>query len=180
MDRRGFLATTGAVLSPSVAGCLGDGTHDPSDDADRDGIAAKTTGAPDGVHDLFVENHTSTTETAWIGVVREDGARLVAGRYELPDERGLEFESIAAWETAYTVRLAIDGEDATSLEWYTKECGPGSEAPGDSGSRDAFVRVEGPASAEGDGRVSLVMDECDALHGPAVPVGPAESFRLDE
>lgn len=178
MDRRRFLATTGAALAPSVAGCLGGRTDDRSDDADRDRTTAETTGARDGVHDLFVENHTSTTETAWIGVVREDGARLVDGRYELPDERGLEFESIAAWETAYTIELAIDGEDATSLEWYTKECGPGSEAPGDSGSRNAFVRVQEPASE--DGRVSMVRDECDALHGPAVPVGPAESFRLDE
>lgn len=179
MDRRTFLAATGAGLSVALAGCSLGGGEDRAGTTDRSRTPGDATGTPGGAHDLYVENFTSRTETARIGVVRADGTALVDGRYELPDERGLEFEDLAAWETTYTIELAIDGADPVSLEWYTRPCGPDSEAPGESGSRNAFVRLEAGAG-DVEQRVSLVVDQCDALYGPEVPVGPAESFRLDE
>jgi len=182
MDRRQFLAATGASLSVALAGCGFGGSDDRTGSTDRSPTPGDPTATPDGggSHDLYVENLTGRTETARIRLVRADGTALVDGRYELPDERGLEFEGIAAWETTYTVELAIDGSEPVSLEWYTKPCGPDSEAPGETGSRNAFVRLETGPTEDVAERVSLVVDQCDALYGPEVPVGPAEHFRLDE
>lgn len=130
---------------------------------------------PAGVHDLFVENHTDTTEPAWLRVVREDDAVLVDGRYELPDGRAIRFEDVAAWETTYTIDLAIDGEARRTLDWHTDACGSESEAP--DGSRNAAVIVE---ESGGDGEwLSLRVDECDAIVAGSVPTGSADSFRLD-
>lgn len=176
MDRRTVLAAAGVGLATSLGGCLADVVD--GGPPDRPWPSSDPVDQPDGTHHLFVENLTGTTETAWIRVVRADGAALVDGRYELPDRRGIEFESLAAWETTYTVELSIDGGTVTELEWYTPGCGPDSEAPGDSGSRNASVRLEATGGAER--QVSLVRDECDALRSPAVPVGSAETFRLDE
>lgn len=186
MDRREFLATVGVALAAPLSGCLDEtGTENDSagprtstgdDSSDRPWPPSDPVETPDGAHHLFVANHTDTTEQAWLRVVRKDGVALVDGRYELPDERGIEFEAIAAWETTYTIDLAIDGEDVTSLEWHTEACGSASEASGDGGSRNATVRIED--SDTGD-RVSFVVDQCDALFAPEVPTGPAEAFRLD-
>lgn len=180
MDRRTVLATTGIALSAPLGGCLSTLTAGEDSTPDRPWTAGDPSEHPDGTHHLVVENHTDTTRPAWLRVVREDGAALVDGRYELPDGRGIEFEDIAAWRTTYTIDLAIDGEDVASLEWSTDECGPDSEATGDSGSRNATVRVTEPSDEDGEHRVSLVVDECDALYGPGLPTGPAEGFRLDE
>lgn len=113
-------------------------------------------------------------------VVREDGAYLVDGRYELPDERGIEFDDVAAWETTYTVDVAIDGEPTRSVEWHTESCN-GTESP-NSGSRDAGVRV---LAAEDDPdrahRLELHVNQCDALGmASQLPAGPASTFKLDE
>lgn len=188
MDRRAFLAMTGIALAAPLSGCAssagrGDDSSDSgpssgSDSSDRPWPPSDPIETPDGAHHLSVANHTDTTESAWLRVVREDGVTLVDGRYELPDERGIEFEAIAAWETTHAIDLAIDGEGVTSLEWHTEACESDSEAPGDGGSRNAIVRVtEGDSDEE---RVSLVVDRCDALFGPEVPTGPAEAFRLDK
>ena len=177
MDRRKFLATTGIGLVTPLVGCLSDTTADQTTTPDRSSTPSDPTEDSDGTHHLFVENHTDTTEAARLRVVREDGATLVDGRYELPDGRGVKFEDIAAWGTTHTVELAIDGEDMVTLEWHTRECGPDSEAP--DGSRNGAVRVkDGSDGAEH--RVSFVMDQCDALYAPGVPIGPAKGFRLDE
>lgn len=207
MDRRTFLAATGVALCAPLVGCRGATTTpendpapgttaaDPPTNTDEDppvtdATEADPSGRPwppsdpiedsDGVHHLYVENYTETTETAWIRVVRESGATLVDGRYELPDGRGIKFTNIASWETNYTIDLAIDGEDVTSLAWDTEACGSGSEVPGDNGSRNAAVRVKNTADDTIDNRVSLVVDQCDALFAPGVPIGPAETFRVDE
>ena len=177
MDRRKFLATTGIGLVTPLVGCLSGPTADQTTTPDRPWTPSDPIEDPDGTHHLFVENHTNTTEAAWLRVVREDGATLVDGRYELPDGRGIKFEEIAAWETTYTVELAIDGEDMATLEWYTEECGRDSEAP--DGSRNGAVRVKDVSDGD-EQRVSFVMDQCDALYSPGVPIGPAEGFRLDE
>lgn len=175
MDRRQFLATAAAFSTPLV-GCLdsiplaGDGTPE------RPWGPSTPEENPDGTHHLFIENHTGTTEAAWVRVTSEDGETLVDGRYELPDMRGIKFEAIARWETTYTIDLAIDGEDRVSLEWVTAACGPDSEAP--DGSRNATVRVMEPSGNVD--RVELLIDQCDALYGPGVPAGPADHFRLDE
>lgn len=179
MDRRTVLATTGIALTAPLSGCSSPSAADKNGTPDRPWAASDPIENPDGAHHLVVENHTDTTRPAWLRVVREDGAALVDGRYELPDGRGIEFEDIAAWQTTYTIELAIDGDDVTSREWYTEECGSDSEAAGGSGSRNATVRVEEP-SDDGDHQISLVTDECDALYGPGLPRGPAEGFRLDE
>lgn len=178
MQRRKVLGTLGTTIAASVAGCtglLGEGTaggsqppwspSEPSDD-------------PDGVHHLFIENRTETTETAWIRVDRDDGTTLVNGRYELPDERAIKFESIAAWERTYTIQLAIDGADIRTFEWRTDPCGNEQESPGGGGSRNAIVRLAA-ADAEASDRVSLVVDECDAIYGPELPTGNVAAFRLD-
>ncbi|MEF8756927.1 MAG: hypothetical protein V5A33_01700, partial [Halobacteriales archaeon] len=110
MNRRKFLGTTGIGLVPPLVGCLGGTTADQTTTPDRPWTPSDPTEDLEGVHHLFVENHTDTTEAAWLRVVREDGATIVDGRYELPDGRGIKFEDIAAWETTYTVELAIDGE----------------------------------------------------------------------
>lgn len=180
MNRRTFLATIESILSIPLVGCLVGTTPDEGDSPERPWPPSDPIEDPDGTHHLFVENHTATTETAWLKVVREDGTSLVDGRYELPDGRGIKFESIAAWGTTYTIHLAIDGEDVASLKWDTEECGPDSEASGDSGSRNAVVRVKVASDNEDGERVSLVVDQCDALHAPGVPTGSAEAFRLDK
>lgn len=179
MDRREFLAATGVSLAVPLGGCTSSGLT-ASGSPDRPWTPSDFTESSDGVHHLFVENYTDTTEAAWLRVVREDGSALVDGRYELPDGRGIRFEDIAAWKTTYTIDLAIDGEGAISLEWYTEECGDDSEAPGGSGSRNAAVRVEAATAGTDVHDISLAVDECDALVAPRLPTGPATAFRLDE
>lgn len=177
MDRRMFLAMNGSILVAGLAGCASLIADSETETPDRPWDQSDPITDPDGTHHLFVENHTEMTETAWLRVVREDGTSLVDGRYELPDGRGLKFEAIAAWERTYRIDVAIDGEDVATVEWETPECGPDSEAPGDVGSRNAAVQV---VAAEADeNRVSLTVDQCDAVVSPSVPTGPAETFRID-
>lgn len=178
MQRRAFLSSIGSSLAASLAGCTSL-IERPTGEADQPPWSPSDPIVdPDGTHHLFIENRTERTETAWIRVDRDDGATLVNGRYELPDMRGIKFESIAAWEGTYTVRLAIAGGDVSTRRWQTDPCGAAQESPGDGGSRNAFVRVW-PADADARDRVSLVVDECDALYGPEVPTGNADAFRLD-
>lgn len=182
MQRREFVASgatalAGTAVLAGAAGCLAGGDRDPSE---RPWTEQERIDDPDGEHDLYVENHTDTTEPAWVRVVREDGAYLVDGRYELPDERGIEFDEVAAWETTYTVDVAIDGEPTRSVEWHTESCN-GTESP-NGGSRDAGVRV---LAAEDDPdrahRLELHVNQCDALGmASQLPAGPASTFKLGE
>lgn len=180
MDRRTLVATAGMALSAPFGGCLGGISTGENTQPERPWSPSTTIESQGGTHHLFIENHTNTTETAWIRVVREDGATLVDGRYELPDTRGIRFENIGAWEKSYTIELAIADENPISLQWNTPECGPDSESSGDGGSRNASVRVKEPSDSDRENQVSLVVDECDALFSPGVPIGPAKGFRLDE
>lgn len=175
MDRRQFLATAGVSLSTPLVGCL-DSSSAGGTTPDRPWAPNKPVGDPNGTHHLFIENHTETTEAAWVRVTSEAGETLVDGRYQLPDMRGIKFETIAGWESTYTIDLAIDGEDRVSLDWFTAACGPDAEAP--NGSRNASLRVTEPSS--GDDRIEFLVDQCDALYAPSVPAGSAETFRLDE
>lgn len=176
MDRRQFLATTAVALSTPLIGCLDGVPLAGAATPERPWPPSESVVNSDGSHHLFIENHTETTEAAWVRVTSETGETLVDGRYELPDMRGIKFESIARWETTYTIDIAIDGEDRLSLKWVTPECGSGSEAPG--GSRNASVRVMEPSSDVD--RIELLIDQCDALYAPGVPAGSAEYFRLNE
>lgn len=176
MHRRQFLATTAVGLSSSLVGCL-DGTIPFNGSTpDRPWPPSEPVEDPEGTHHLYLENHTETTEAAWVRVASEAGTTLVDGRYELPDMRGITFEAIADWETTYTIDLAIDDEDPVALEWFTAACGSDSEAL--DGSRNAAVRVS--ESSGDDDRVELRIDGCDEIHAPSVPAGSAEAFRLDE
>lgn len=172
MNRRTFLATAGAA----VAGCAGitdAGTPAPPWPV-TDPIAD-----PDGTHDLFVENHTDRSETAWLRVVRNDDAVVVDGRYELPDGRGIRFDDVAAWERAYTIDIAIDGMDRRTFDWQTADCGSDAESADDDGSRNAAVRLEDVDPGDGT-RLALRVDGCDAIDTGTVPTGSAERFRLSE
>lgn len=176
MDRRQFLATTAVALSTPLVGCVDDTPLAGDATPERPWPPSESVATPHGTHHLFIENHTETTEAAWVRVTSETVETVVDGRYELPDMRGIKFDAIARWETTYTIDIALDGEERVSLEWITAECGPDSEAP--NGSRNASVRVTDPAT-EGD-RMELLVDQCDALYAPGVPAGSAEFFRLDE
>ena len=176
MDRRRFLATGVVALSAPLVGCLdapsvaGDTTPEPP------WVRTDPIEHPEGTHHLFVENLTETTEAAWLRVTSDASETLVDGRYELPDMRGIKFEGIAHWETNYTIDIAIGDENQISLEWFTAECG--AESMAQDGSRNASLRVLKPSSD--DDRVTLRIDQCDALYAPSVPTGPAEYFRIDE
>lgn len=175
-----MLVSAGSALSLSFSGCLRTTFAGENETSNRPWTASTTSGTRDGTHHLVVENHTDTTRPAWLRVSKHEGPILVDGRYELPDGRGIKFAEIAGWEMAYTIELAIDGEAMTSLEWTTPTCGPDSEAPGKSGSRNATVLIKDPVGEGEEHQISLVLDECDALYGPGLPTGPASSYRLDE
>jgi hypothetical protein len=179
VHRRRALRVAGVTLAATLGGCLDADRGGESGTPERPWTASDPVESPAGAHHLFVENLTETTENAWLRLRREDGATLVDGRYELPDGRGFEFENVARWARTYTITVAIDGAEPVSMTWSTAACGSGSETGKDNGSRNAAVRVR---SVEGDetNRVALVVDDCDALFSPAVPIGPAEAFRLDE
>jgi hypothetical protein len=204
MNRRRF-CTLGGLAVAGLAGCLnnsdesdeeerGDGNGTVSGfgngDDDGNGESAGTgngdngewgegeSGRENAAHDLFVENHTDQTESAWIRVVSEDGNVLVDGTYELPDGRAIEFSDIAAWETTYSIDISLNDADVTTLEWTTKECGPGSEAP-EHGSRNAAVRY-GAKDIEDGRQFDFVVDQCDAIIAGRLPSGPADGFRIDE
>lgn len=173
MYRRTLLANAAVGSGLALAGCA---AFAETGTPERPWPASDPIDDPNGAHDLFVENHTERSEAAWLRLVRDDDAVIVAGRYELPDGRGIRFDDVAAWDRAYTVDLAMDGLGQRSLAWETPECGPGSETSDGHGSRNAAVRVE-----EGDGGLALTLrvDECDALKAGGLPTGAAESFRLN-
>lgn len=177
MQRRALLAMTGAVTTTLFGGCVDSLTD--SGPADQDDTTSPS-GDDEGAHHLFVENHTDTTETGRVTVADEDGSMVVDDRFEFPDGRGIKFRNVADWETTYTVTIDVDGEDAESMDWTTPGCGPDSESPGDTGSRNGAVRIHDLESAEQDDRFTFVVDVCDAIKSPSVSVGPADSFRLDD
>lgn len=178
MNRRSFLTTAGLTISVPIVGCVQAPGTEGTQPKETTDPGTQTTDS-EGTHDLFVENYTEDTLTADIRVTRDDGNVLVEGRYELPNQRGIEFDDLAAWERSYTVNVAVTPADETTFEWKTSKCGPGSETPGSGGSRAATVRIEGSSGEDGKYDISLLVDQCDALYGPGLPTGPAEGFRLD-
>lgn len=186
MNRRRFCALSATAVA-GLAGCLdsdsnsrsGDSPDDGDDNTDtfeRPWDRRETSRATDGVHDLFVENHTDTTEPAWLRVRHADGSVLVDGKYELPSERAIEFDSLVGWDQTWTVDIAVRGLTQQSFEWSTPTCRSDSES-GAGGSRNGAVRLETGV----DGRqFDFRSDQCDAVQTGTLPAGPAESFRLDE
>ena len=180
MNRRSFLATVGVGLSTPLVGCVqAPGSLETDGPNGSSGTDDPTT-SQEPTHDLVVENYTESTLTAQIRVVEQNGPTVVDGRYELPDRRGIEFDDIAAWERIYTIELAIEGADPAVLSWHTEECGAAAESPGSGGSRNATVRIEAGSEEERAHEISMVVDECDALYGPALPTGPAKGFRIED
>lgn len=181
MHRRTVLCAAGVAVTGSVSGCLDrvqvlgeNGTPE------RPWEASTLSETPEGVHHLYVVNRTETRMAAWIRVVRNDGAAIVDGRYELPATGGLEFGEIGAWETSYTIKVALDGRERISRYWSIATCGEDTLAPGDKGSRNGTLRILTASAADDGERATFVTDQCDQIHKPAVPTGPAEGFRLDE
>lgn len=179
MNRRTLLSTTGIALATPLTGCLTSIRGDESPQPDRPWDETDQVENPDGVHHLYIVNHTDTTEPAWVKATSENDVTVVNGRYELPDERGIKFENVASWETTYTITVAIDGEEPTTLQWETPACGSDSEVQGEGGSRNGYVRVNDPRDDDGPHQLLLVVDQCDAIHGPEFPTGPAKNFELD-
>ncbi|MHC3381979.1 hypothetical protein [Haloarcula sp. H-GB5] len=190
MNRRQLLSVS--ALSMSLTGCMGvsfdeDTEHNPptstATETERETSTLNSetkspapSQTPEQPHDLYVVNYTTTTEIATVRVLGETGNAVVEGQYELPSERGIEFEDIGAWETEYTVELTIDGTELTPLTWFTASCASVDEAP--QGSRDGYVQLH----RDGSDRLqaTLAVDNCDAIIGPEYPTGPAKGFRVEE
>lgn len=182
MNRRHFLSFS--ALSLSLSGCQEISTIDSETDSsappqttiDADTESPTLTQAPEHVHDLSLVNYTATTEIATVRVLDGNGNAVVEGRYELPDERGIEFEDVGAREKEYTIELTIDGTELTPLTWFTASCASVEQAP--RGSRDGYVQLR----RDGSNRlqVTLVVDGCDELIAPEYPTGPAQGYRLEE
>lgn len=171
MDRRTFCATTAGAITATLVGCVGTTT-----DAEPESETPTPSTPPARPHDLYVMNYTTTTETATVRVVDGDGTAIVDGRYELPNERGIEFVSVGAWEQTYTVELTIAGNALQPVTWETPSCAGNEKAS--QGSRDGYVRLQ---ADETDGfRATVAVDDCDAILGPEYPTGPAKGFRVEE
>ncbi|WP_154020976.1 hypothetical protein [Haloarcula sp. CBA1127] len=145
----------------------------PLDSKTESPTPSQTTEQP---HDLYIVNYNTSTEIATVRVIDENGNAVVEGQYELPSERGIEFEDIGAWEKEYTVELTIDGTELTPLTWFTASCASVDEAP--RGSRDGYIQLR----RDGSDRLqpTLDVDGCDAIIGPEYPTGPAQGFRVEE
>lgn len=190
MNRRQFLSIS--ALSLSLSGCMevsfdDDSENDPPPSNETETETWTSTlepetdsptpsQTPEQPHDLYVVNYTTTTEIATVRVLDENGDALVEGQYELPSERGIEFEDIGARETEYTIELTIDGSELIPLTWFTASCASVEEAP--RGSRDGYVQLR----RDGSDRLqaTLAVDSCDAIIGPEYPIGPAQGFRVEE
>ncbi len=196
--RRRTLLTTGAAALAATAGCLGEnddpgGTSDGTDDPATDDPTTEpptddpTTEPPtddtyatfappeDAAHRLYVENLDDESHRMDVQVTAlETGETVLAGRFEAPDGRGIEFPEIAARDAVYGVQVAlVDAGPAAAFQWNAQACPEDSEAP--NGSRNGSVRV-----AEDAADLSFVVDACDALvAGTEVSTGPPGNFALD-
>jgi hypothetical protein len=131
---------------------------------------------PEQPHDLYIVNYTTTTEIATVRVLDENGNAVVEGQYELPSERGIEFEDIGARKKEYKIELMIDGTELMPLTWFTASCASVDEAP--RGSRDGYVQLRRDSSDRL--QAILDVDGCDAIIGPEYPTGSAQGFRVEE
>ncbi|WP_424004438.1 hypothetical protein ACOZ4I_07175 [Haloarcula salina] len=181
MNRRRFLSFS--ALSLSLSGCTEISTIDSETDSpappqttiNSETATPRPSQTPERVHDLSLVNYTPTTEIATVRVLDGNGNAVVAGRYELPAERGIEFEDVGARETEYTVELTINGTELIPLTWFTASCESVDQAP--RGSRNGYVRLRRDASDRL--QVTLAVDGCDELIAPEYPTGPAGAFRLE-
>lgn len=182
MDRRRFLTTSGIALSMSLAGCFGlygnSGTTDKgSDDPGDDGGGSET--PQKAIHSLFVENLDSEAHRINIKVVGDGGEPLIEGSYEIPDERGIEFQQEVQWGEQFEVTMTLESGLSGTFDWEIASCpGPkaedgGSESP--EGSRNGSVRIESGAE-----ELSFVTDSCDEIiAGTEVATGPAGHYEAE-
>ena len=180
MERRQFISVSS--MSFLLSGCMGV-TLSGSNESDSPAVnatgsitpdSATGTGTPKQPHDLYVMNYTTTAKTVTVSVLDENKNTIISGQYEIPGERGIEFEDIGAWQKTYEIKLLIDDTELSPLMWETASCASVEEAP--QGSRNGYVRLH---RADTDGfQATLTMDGCDQIVGPEYPTGPAQGFRV--
>lgn len=177
--RRHLLAATATVLTGAFAGCLDElpgagSSDDGSTDDDSAGGDGNDDGIPpggigDGEHRLYLANLDEATHRIDLEVYdRYAEEYVVDGTYELPGEKGAEFERIAGVEIRYDVTADVADGGSTSVTWVASSC----EATGEASLQNAAVRVQ-PGGEE----LTLVEDSCDeGRAGTSVSFGPAREF----
>jgi hypothetical protein len=185
MDRRTALAAAGGAASALLAGCIdtarsvvGSSDDEPSDDEPSDD---EPNDDETGTHHFYLVNLDDESRRVDLEIGRRDGNEtVVAGTYEIPDERGAEFRDVAAWEETYEVTATLASGLSETFAWETDPC-PGPEAEDDAselpdGSRNAAVRIDPGAEA-----LSFVADNCDEIiAGTEVSTGGADRFEVEE
>jgi len=113
MERRQFISVSS--MSFLLSGCMGV-TLNGSNESDSPAVnaagsttpdSATGTGTPKQPHDLYVMNYTTTTKTVTVSVLDENKNTIIGGQYEIPSERGIEFEDVGAWQKTYEIKLSI-------------------------------------------------------------------------
>ena len=182
MERRQFISVSS--MSFLLSGCMGV-TLSGSNESDSPAVNATGSTTPDSAtetetleqpHNLYIMNYTTTTKTVTVSVLDENKNTILGGQYEVPYERGIEFEDVGAWQKTYEIKLLIDNTELSPLMWETASCASVEEAP--QGSRNGYVRLR---RADTDGfQATLTMDGCDQIVGPEYPTGPAQGFRVEK
>lgn len=139
-----------------------------------EGCESGSTDDDDQRHHLYVENVTDESRRLSLRARRCDET-IVDGTYDVPDERGIEFEDVAGWDDWIVLEASLESGPTEAFSWVLEDC---SGLGGKGGSRNASVRIL-PADAESE--FEFVVDNCDEITaGAEVPVGPADYFEVDE
>lgn len=125
-------------------------------------------------HHLYVENLDDEARRLSLRVTRCDEP-VVEGTYDVPDERGIEFENVALWGDRIVLEVSLESGPSDAFSWVVDGC---RDISGQHGSRNASVRLLPDGAA---GELELVVDDCDEIvAGAEVPIGPAGQFEADE
>jgi len=128
---------------------------------------ARTTATDDTTTEAVVVENRTDAEQLVDAEVRQDGSRLVGGRFRVPANVGVRFE----WERYVVGGRLADGEWRT-LDWSPRSY---SSSPHSDGNRNAGVVVS-------DDGVEVVQNVCDYLKPGSVHVEeyrPASGHRVE-